>query len=140
MEASKWIWDPHHTAHEGILLRIISMSKDNIVDMGIGNILLTGLFAEECKIWYRWQQNNKTLPAFKMFGQVKTFTTMTAGQIGSGMNAQEEEEVDKEEYDNACNNMAQAYLAQQTAMINVLNNSDRTDLIQQQLNSMTQKF
>ena len=138
MEASKWIWDPHHTAHEGILLRIISMSKDNIVDMGIGNILLTGLFAEECKIWYRWQQNNKTLPAFKMFGQVKTFTTMTAGQIGSGMNAQEEEV--GEEYDNACNNIVQAHLAQQTAMSNMLNSNAKIESIQQQLNLMTQMF
>ena len=70
--------------------------------------------------------------------RIKKFTTKTAGQMGFGMNAQEEE-VD-EEYGNACSNMAQPHLAQQTAMSNMSNSNSKMDAIQQQLNSMTQIF
>ena len=58
--------------------------------------------------------------------------------MGFGMNAHEEE-VNKK-YDNVCNNMAQAHLAQQTMMSNMSNSNDRTDTIQQQLNSKTWMF
>ena len=114
----------------------------DVVDMGIGLILQTGLFAEEYARWYRRPANKKTFANFKIVWaeecRIKKSKTVTAGQHGYGMNTIEEE-VD-EEYDNALNNMSQAHLAQQTAISNMSNNNTKMDAIQQQLNSMTQMF
>ena len=58
--------------------------------------------------------------------------TITAGQMGFGVNTQGEE-VD-EEYNNSINNMAQAHLAQQTITSNMSNNDTNLDAIQYQFN------
>ena len=111
----------------------------DVVGMGFGNVLMTGLFAEEYKILCHWIPTEKSFAHFKTLWSeqvcIKEFTTMTAGQMNFGINSQEEE-VD-EEYDNEFNNMAQAHLAQYMAMRNMSNSNEKMDSIQQQLNLMT---
>ena len=50
-----------------------------------------------------------------------------------------QEEVD-EEYNEACNNMAQVHLAQQTSMSNMSNSKAKMESVQQQPNLMTRMF
>ena len=101
-----------------------------------------GLHKEEYKIWYGRTAAQKLFPALKIYwvNQVCLikFTTKTAGQMGFGMNVIQEE-INKE-YGEACHNMAQAYLSQQTAMSNMPNNSIQMDAMQQQMNVMQQMF
>ena len=63
--------------------------------MGITNILDTGLFKDEYKLWSAVAGPQKTFPFFKTFWaeQVRLMkrTTKTAGKMGYGMNAIQEE-------------------------------------------------
>ena len=80
-----------------------AISDVDVIDMRIGDILITGLFAEEYQQRHCQTLTKKTFAHFKRFWaeqvHIIKFTMITAGQMGFGMNAQEEE-VD-EEYDNA---------------------------------------
>ena len=114
----------------------------DVVDMGIGLILQTGLFAVEYARWYQQPANKKTFTNFKVVWaeecRIKNIMRVTAGQHGYGMNTIEEEV--NEEYGNILNNMLQAHLAQKMAISNMSNNNTKMDAIQQQLNLMTQIF
>ena len=94
------------------------------------------------KIWYGRTPAQNNFPAFKTYWanqvRIKKITTKMAGQMGFGMNAMEET-VDNE-YNNTCNNMAQAHSAQPAVMSNMSNNSTQMDDMQQQINSMQQMF
>ena len=114
----------------------------DVMDMGITNILGTGLFKDEYKLWNALTGPQKTFPFFKTFWaeQVRLIkrTTKTAGKLGYGMNAIQEE-VD-EEYDESCQMMAQAHLAQQQTTSNMYNTGTQMEAMQQQMNAMQTMF
>ena len=101
------------------------ISDIDLVDMHIKNIIGTGLYKEDYKKWYGRTAQQKLCPAFKTLWakqvRLMKFTTKTVGQMGSGMNTIQEE-ADKE-YDESCQMMTQAHLAQLTAISNMSNNS-----------------
>ena len=94
------------------------------------------------KIWYGRTPAQNNFPALKTYWanqvRIKKITTKMAGQMSFGMNAMEE--TVKKEYNNTCNNMAQAHSAQPAVMSNMSNNSTQMDDMQQQINSMQQMF
>ena len=118
------------------------ISDIDVVDMGITNILDTGLFKDEYKLWNAVAGPQKTFPYFKTFWaeQVRLMkrTTKTAGKMGYGMNAVQEE-VDLE-YDESCQMMAQAHLAQQQTMSDMSNTGTQMEAMQQQMNAMQTMF
>ena len=65
-------------------------------------------------------------------------TTKTAGQMGLGMNAIQEE-ID-EEYDESCQMMAHVHLAQQQTMNNMSNIGTQMNAMQQQMNAIQTIF
>ena len=65
-------------------------------------------------------------------------TTKATGKMGYGMNATEEE-VDVK-YDESCQMMAQAHLAQQQTMSNMSNTGTQMEAMQQQMNAMQTMF